>query len=135
MPDMTTVGDPVELPDRWILPLVGQQVTQIHVSYQLGLMLDSGALVELETTAFIRWADGGTNSINPATQDVAPSLSLFGTTVTDATAYKTGRLVLTFDSSTNLTIDPHPRYEAWNITPQGGSRFVAMPGGDIAVWL
>ncbi|MFC0553627.1 hypothetical protein ACFFHJ_22280 [Planotetraspora thailandica] len=43
---MNEARELVELDDRWLLPYRGMQVIQIRVSYQLTLVLDSGAQVD-----------------------------------------------------------------------------------------
>lgn len=128
----------VELDDRWLLPYGGMHVHQVRVSYQLTLSLDNGALVDIESEAILMHAapDGGRVAarLEPERQDVAPALSLFLCTITSAVALKSGTLQMSFSDGAELTVEPHKQYEAWGATGPDGLRFVAMPGGGLAVW-
>ncbi|GAA1745123.1 DUF6188 family protein [Nonomuraea bangladeshensis] len=130
--------DLVELEDRWLLPYRGMQVIQICVSYQLTLLLDSGAQVDVETEAelsTLRALDRVKARLLPEQQDVAPALTLFGATVLSAVAFKSGSLRLGFDNGLQLKVKPDVRYEAWSAHgPDDGPRLVCQPGGGIAVW-
>ena len=128
----------VELDDRWLLPYEGSQVHQVRVSYQLTLVLDNGADVDISNEATLKQtapgSDAVTTRLEPERQDVAPALSLFLGSITSAVAFKSGRLELRFADGTELMVESHEQYEAWEATGPGGLRFVAMPGGKLAVW-
>jgi hypothetical protein len=125
--------------DRWILPYREMRVLQVRVSYQLTLVLDGGASVDLESEAELgkvapNTADAVTAQLIPERQEVAPALSLFGAQVLSAVAFKSGGLRLVFDSGDLLCVQPNRQYEAWGATGPGTIRIVCQPGGGLAVW-
>jgi hypothetical protein len=142
MPDGSNKSRPVgliESEDRWLLPYRGCTVTQVRVSYQLTLILDNGAEVQLETEVML--SDGPLGSpgasaarLVPEGQDAAPALSLFGAKVLSSVVFKTGGLRLVFDTGSHLSVEPHPQYEAWNVRGQGRLVLVCQPGGGVALW-
>jgi hypothetical protein len=128
-----------ELEDRWLLPYRDMQVIEIRVSYQLTLLLDSGAQVNLETEAVLSNGslcapDVVMTRLVPEHQEVAPALALFGETILSSVAFKSGALRLVFHTGTHLNARPDPRYEAWSAHGPGGLRLVCQPGGGLAIW-
>jgi hypothetical protein len=64
-------------------------------------------------------------------------LDLHKAVVHDGYACKDGVLLLSFDDGTILTVEPHPRYEAFVIDgrgPEGSFTLAAMPGGGLPRW-
>ncbi|MFI1395912.1 DUF6188 family protein [Streptomyces sp. NPDC020681] len=124
--------------DRWILGLRDLTVTKISVDHQLSLLLGSDACVVLECPCQLSQesaAKGGPQEmLDPARQDVAAALALFGAKVVSAVAFKTGTLRLAFDNGLQLNCRADPSFEAWQVTGPRGWRFVSLPGGDLAVW-
>ncbi|MGW7074645.1 DUF6188 family protein [Streptomyces sp. NPDC054866] len=124
--------------DRWVLGFRGLGVTKITVDYQLSLLLEAGVWVVLEGPCRLSpdpsAGDRREKLLDPDRQDVAAALALFGANVVSAVAFKTGTLQLAFDNGLELTCQPDPAFEAWQVTGPGGCRFVAMPGGELAVW-
>jgi hypothetical protein len=127
-----------ELDDRWILPFRGLVVTQIQVDFAFGLTLENRGAVRIESTAVLSWAAAGANPekivLEPSRQEIAAGLALFNTTVLSAVAFKPGGLQIAFSNGRLLRVDPDPNYEAWTANGPGGMLFVAMPGGDLAIW-
>jgi hypothetical protein len=126
--------------DRWLLPYRGMQVLQVRVSYQLTLLLDSGAEVELESEALLTHGPlsaPGAEPVRlvPERQEVAPALALFGAEVLSAVVFKSGALRLVFNSGSRLNVKPHPKYEAWGVHGPGKLHLVCQPGGGVAVWV
>ncbi|RAG83812.1 hypothetical protein DN069_20455 [Streptacidiphilus pinicola] len=129
---------PTELDDRWILNLRSLSITQITVDFRLTLALSSDWLVTLETPAELMQGPGRTESnpgfrLTPETQDVAPALTLFGSKILSAVAFKTGTLRLVFDNGMHLKCRSHPEFVAWQITGPEGQRIVSMPDGELAL--
>ncbi|MEV8321518.1 DUF6188 family protein [Streptomyces sp. NPDC059900] len=128
----------VEHDDRWILGLRGLGVTRITVDYQLSLLLEAGAEVVLEGPCRLSQEPSAgerrDQMLDPDRQDVAAALALFGAHVVSAVAFKRGTLQLAFDNGTELSCQADPAFEAWQVTGPGDWRFVAMPGGELAVW-
>ncbi|PKV82631.1 hypothetical protein BX283_0071 [Streptomyces sp. TLI_146] len=110
-------------------------MTQVRVDHQLGLQLGEDAEINVQTGAAMDQGGGGqTSPLVPERQEVADALGLFGRAVTEATAFKDGRLLVEFDQGARLTVAPDADFEAWNITGPGALRVVCMPGGELAIW-
>jgi hypothetical protein len=123
--------------DRWIMNLRGLAVTEIGVSYQLSLCLDSDARVVLGCPFKLTQGVGDGRQdviLDPGRQDVAAALGLFGATVLSAVAFKSGSMRLVLDNGCHLNSRPDPSFEAWEVLGPGGWRIVSMPGGKLAVW-
>jgi Family of unknown function (DUF6188) len=129
--------EPSEHEDRWILHLRGLSIIRINVDSRLALALDAGWEVLLEGPTRLSsgpvHVDPGVLLV-PESQDVSAALPLFGATVLSSVAFKTGGLRIVFDDGTHLTCPSNPTFEAWQIVGPRGWRFVALPGGDLAVW-
>ena len=68
--------------DRWLLPYRDERVIQVRVSYQLTLLLESGATIDIESEALLthgplRAPGASSLTLVPERQDVAPALVLF----------------------------------------------------------
>jgi hypothetical protein len=68
-------------------------------------------------------------------QEVTPALALFNAMVVSSVAFKSGALLLVFDTGAHLRVNPDPQYEAWNARGPGDLLFVCRPGGEITIWL
>lgn len=116
--------------------LKGKTVVQVRVGYQLVLVLDPTAEVTIETEAWL--TPGGPRKaairLDPEHQDVAPALALVGATITSAEAAQSGALHLTFSTGVELCVNPHPGYEAWQVSEPSGVLTVCGPGGELAIW-
>ncbi|WP_346538590.1 DUF6188 family protein [Micromonospora sp. DPT] len=124
---------------RWLLPYRDMQVVQIRGSYQLTLVLDGGAQVDMESESLL--TDGPLTApdalpvrLLPEHQEVAPALSLFGAKILSSVVFKTGALRLVFSTGAHLNVKPHLQYEAWRATGPGSLRLICQPGGGVAVW-
>ena len=63
---------------------------------------------------------------------LAPVLELLNRALSTIVVHRTGELELTFADGTRLRADPHPRFEAWEITGSGSLEelsYLAQPGG------
>jgi hypothetical protein len=125
----------IELDDRWLLPYRGLTVTRICVDYALTLCLGADVQVAIESTALVSksHATAPPITLEPQHQDVSSALILFGTKVVSRVAFKNGTLRLVLGSN-QLSVRPHPDFEAWQATGPGTLRVVCMPGGQLAVW-
>ncbi|GAA3126158.1 DUF6188 family protein [Streptosporangium carneum] len=136
---VTTPADLAELEDRWILPYRGMQVVQVRVSYQLTLLLDGDAQVNIESAATLTRGplsapDAEPVQLTPERQEVAPALVLFGATLVSSVAFKSGALRLVFDTGTHLNVKPDSQYEAWSTCGPDDLRFVCLPGGGLSIF-
>lgn len=134
---VSTEEGPVEHDDRWILNLRGMRVTRISVDFRLVLVLDSGWEVTLEAPVSLSQGTARTSPselLKPESQDMAAALALFGAKLLSAVAFKSGTLRLVFDTGHLLICRSDPSFEGWQVTGTTGWRFVALPGGDLAIW-
>jgi len=136
---MSAQADLVEAGDRWLLPLSGLRVTRCLVDFSFGLELLADHqffTLTIEQAFNVAVAGSGMAEITPAADpaSVCPALALLDRVVQDATAFKDGRLDVRFSDGSTLTVDPHPQFEAWNLTSDSGVRMVALPGGGVASW-
>ncbi|MBF9072844.1 DUF6188 family protein [Streptacidiphilus fuscans] len=123
--------------DRRIMNLRGLAVTEIGISYQLSLRLDSDARVVLACPSTLTLGvDDGRQDVflDPGRQDVVAAIGLFGAKVLSAVAFKTGSMRLVFDNGCHLNSRADPSFEAWEVLGPGGWRIISMPGGKLAVW-
>lgn len=126
------------VPDRWVLPCRGLKISQIRVDYALTFLLEGQASVVIQGDAMLadrpgRAPEAQAVKLHPGRQDVAAALALFGATVNSGVAFKAGTLRLVLGHF-QLTVDPDPDCEAWNVVGPGDIRLVCMPGGQLAIW-
>ena len=117
--------------------LRGLAITEIRISYQLSLCLDSDARVVLGCPFMVtQGTDDGRQDVflDPGRQDVTATIRLFGAKVLSAVAFKTGSMRLVFDNGWHLNSRADPSFEAWEVLGPGGWRIISMPGGELAVW-
>ncbi|WP_433307528.1 DUF6188 family protein [Actinoplanes sp. CA-030573] len=121
----------IDMGDRWLLPFKGMQVTQLLVSYQLGLRLDvDQAYIDIEQTAMLKSdAPQSTVRLVPERQEVGAALALFCATITSSEVFKSGTLQVSFDTGIHLSVEPHGGYEAWSVEGPGTLRIICMPDG------
>ncbi|MER5945303.1 DUF6188 family protein [Streptomyces sp. NPDC001904] len=93
------------------LPVAGLTVCQVQVDAHLTLVLDTGARIVVTAPATL-----GTAPLDPAAQDVAPALALFGTETVAAVVHPGGRLSVEFSDGSRLTAT-----EAWSVTDEHGA--------------
>jgi Family of unknown function (DUF6188) len=65
---------------------------------------------------------------------LGPALALFGQVVRSAQADVNGTLTIVFADGHILSVEPDPKYEAWDYVGPKGSRVVCTPGGKVAIW-
>jgi len=133
------VRELAEREDRYLLPYRGRQVTAIVVDHALTLVLDGDATVRIEGGATLSYLPLTAPArveypLQPATQEVADALRLFGTTVLSSVAFKSGALRLAFDSGYHVNVPNSQAFEPWCATGPGELRVVSLPGGELAVW-
>ena len=94
---------------RWQLPLAGRVVTQCFVDFGVTLRFDHPAgpfELRVEQTLGFVATDGTTFTLDPENDPagVAPLLACTRTTVTAATAFHDGRLVMSFADGSRLSV-------------------------------
>lgn len=142
---------PIEEETLWRLPFKGWRVWRVGVSVRLevDLKVDQQGS-NLASTISVNGAlfcgpEGAPLAMDPESADRAelgPALNLFFATVSDALAYKSGRLEVRFVGGRPgypvdgwvLRADPDERYEAWEVRGPGRQLIVCGHGGELAMW-
>lgn len=130
-----------ELPDRHRWSFDEHRVTRLSV--ELGAVrletwtLQASAELRLGVPFTLRQADGIERTIDPdEPEQLAPMLTLVGRALEALTVTRPGDLVAGFSDGTVLHVEPHARYEAWQLQGGGGLEgmsYVCGPGGG-PVW-
>ncbi|GAA4114188.1 DUF6188 family protein [Enteractinococcus coprophilus] len=120
------------------LQLVGTHVAFIGVDFQITLRFSNNCVVRLESVFSISIITGIQTIIDPDGDKArfVPVLQLHGETV-EAAHVDDSVLVLKFSNGSVLEAGPNQDYESWSYTgPESTpTRVIAMPGGELAVWL
>lgn len=131
----------IEARDHWVLPIGGYRVTRCEFEhYDFCLDLVGPAPDDVYRLFFgtftYHGADGLASVLVPdnSRQGFAPSLAEHGLTVTRAVAHKNGRLEIAFTDGSALSVEPDPKYEAWDLRGPRHFLVVSTPGGGLAVW-
>jgi hypothetical protein len=67
-------------------------------------------------------------------EQLRPAFGLLGMMVENGVAYAGGRLEVSFEGGSRLSVDHSAEFEAWEVTSSQGLRIVSTPGGELAVW-
>ncbi|MQY25508.1 DUF6188 family protein [Nocardia aurantia] len=120
--------------------LVGATVERVAFDWQTRLLLVArnpdtryrvNAELVIETPFVLRDADGLPHELEPGTGSAQSSmLDLFTKTITDLHIGDRGALTLHFDNGAQLSIDPHPGHESWNLAGTGIDGILIGPGGE-----
>jgi len=129
-------------PEEWRLPIDGFEVTDVWFSGQLYVIaygvgdVRRGVAAPRTQIALggpfrLRTADGRKHDLDAGESwgTLVPVLSLRHARVTAATGNRTGSLVVTFDDGSELSVEPDPRYENWELNGPGALHLVSPPGG------
>ncbi len=124
-----------ETKDGWHLQLDDAKLTYLHIDFRLSLDITeaSAAISLILETQFYLQHEGDVISIMPSdTASIAPILPLFNSSVDVIEIRAGGHLTVGFTDGHSLNIDPHPKYEAWQLAGTGNFLFVCEPGGRIS---
>lgn len=119
------VGGTLRLDERGVL--------QLQIDFRLGLLIDGGYDLVIETPFFYFGAGDAERRIDPATPEVALALPLLRKVLASA-VIKTGTLQLVMTTGETVLVPPDPNYEAWSISAKDGERIIALPGGGFSHW-
>jgi hypothetical protein len=126
-----------ESPDQHAWFFEGQRVTQLCVdvsscrlqTWSLQASLDIRFGVPFRLTL----ADGTSREIDPeASEQAAPLLSLINREIVTLVVTRAGALEVRLTDGSILSVDSHPRYEAFEVSGGGaleGLSYLAVPGG------
>lgn len=133
------VGELVETADRWLVPMAGLTVTQCRLDYAFSLVVAGEPASSFEVRIEQPFVVAGHNDelvLDPEGEPAAmsPALSVLRQDVEQASAFKDGRLEMTFGDGAVLRVPVSADYEAWNIVGPAGLRIVSLPGGELAIW-
>jgi hypothetical protein len=139
MAKMNTITTMIETSDSWIIPIVDMEVSRFLIDYILYIQVGSEPrlfTVAMETKGTYVEASGQEHTVLPQKKEsIGILLSTLHTHITNAVAYKSGRLILSFSDSSYLLVDADDKFEAWSINGSDGLKLVCLPGGGIAFWL
>lgn len=118
--------------------MTGRQMTQCCVDYAVTFRFSEaeGSFDLRISEPFVLRRASGEHLLRPEDDPtgMGPALSLLHQTVTEAVAFKAGRLELTFSDGSVVKVPVRQDYEPWELVGPGGVRVVSLPGGDLAVW-
>jgi hypothetical protein len=127
----------IESPDEHHWVLLDHRVTQLLIdpsSFRFQTWsLDASAEIRCSAPFRLRQATGAERVLDPrATETLAPVLTLLQRRIESLTITRRGELTADFGGGVSLTVEPHPRYEAWEIQGGGaleGMRYLCHIGG------
>jgi Family of unknown function (DUF6188) len=131
----------IETTDRWMLPLGGCEVVQCRVDFAFTVLAEGPAgAFEVRVEQPFEWI-AGADAAGPISIDVAshptaaaPALACRGKSILEATAFKDGRLELSFGDGLALRVPPGKDFEPWTVAGPDGLRVVSAPGGKLSIW-
>jgi Family of unknown function (DUF6188) len=129
--------------DGWTIALRGREVTMCSVDYAFTLSFwaleEPDAWLRIEQPFRLEEPSGRSWTFDPENdrRELGPALGLFGKKVARLFVSRhSGDLDLSFTDETRLTVAPHPKFEAWDLSGPGSLKLVCMPGGgEPAMWL
>ena len=120
------------------LQLMGTQVAFIGVDFQITLRFSKNSVVRLESIFAIADTTDDVTVVDPEGDKArfVPVLRLHGETV-EAVRIDDSVLMVEFSNGSVLKAGPDDDYESWSYTgPEPTpTRVIAMPGGQLAIWL
>lgn len=135
-----SAADIVETSDRFVLRMTDQEVTRCSVDYAFTLVVGSGdgaLYVTIEQPFWFRAENGGREARfvpEGEPEALGPVLSVLHRAVEEVVAHRNGLLEVLLRGGGALRAPASEEFEAWNVVGPGGMRFVALPGGNLAVW-
>lgn len=126
--------------DRWLIAQTGGEVTRLMFDYAVTLTVDTGSgVIELRIGGpfVITNPSGHENLLIPEgePEQLGPALTLVRQRVRRILAFKDGHLEVEFANGIGLGVPAEEGLEAWELSGPGGLRVLALPGGEVAVWL
>ena len=124
-------------PDRHRWTLKGHRVTQFCADLGSARLqswsLQSSLEIRLAVPFALAHADGIVREVDPDEPErLAPLLSLLGREIVELVVTHTGALSVAFSDGTTISVESHPRYEAFEVQGGGeleGLAYLAGPGG------
>jgi len=128
------VTRPIEFEDHWEASL-DDDVNRCYFDYQFTLLLlDTETEIVIEEP-FVITGPEDSWTLDPANpESMCPALSLLRKKVSTVVMEKVGTLRVNFSEGLQIVVNPNSEYEAWHVNLLEGWKFVAMPGGELAIW-
>ncbi|MGH9885828.1 MAG: DUF6188 family protein [bacterium] len=128
-----------ESPEQHVWTFDAQPITQLCVD-RASCRVESWSLhasfeIRFAVPFRIALADGSSREIDPeASEQVAPMLTAIGREVVRLVVTRRGALELSLSDGSVVSVDSHPRYEAFEVNGGGaleGMRYLAARGGGV----
>jgi hypothetical protein len=118
--------------------LAGRYVGLLSVDNRLTLMLAGEPGVEdlaltLASPFVFTDAEGSKLALDPEQDQsrLGPVFSMFMQTIESVSLGARGALSVVFESGARLDIEPHPQFEAWEVSGRSIGRWICVEGGEI----
>jgi hypothetical protein len=116
------------------LPIVGESVTRVDVGYQVSLILDSQAAIQVEAPIELTNPAAVVETGSRLGSEGLLLLDLFETTIVFAEVVDRD-LRVGFSNGQEMVVRSRPFGEAWNLSRRGSpSLIVSRADGDLAIW-
>ena len=117
--------------DRWVLPVVGQTVSQCCIDYAVTLRCQNGVDVRIEQPFVCVTLDGREWLLAPDGDpvDLAPVLRVARRIVRSIEALKDGHLEIRIVDGTFISVPSTEDLEPWGIVGPNDMQLVSVPGG------
>ena len=127
---------------RWVLPIIGGEVTQVQIDFAFGFVVvtygDDPVSVSIRIeTEFKVQLEGVTLTFDPeATAELGRLVTLHKAVVEEAYVVKDGHLVVRFADGRAIEVAPHGQYEAWTVSGdlqpiERRFSLIALPSGGV----
>ncbi len=126
--------------DSWLLPVAGQRITRCCIDGEAVRILCLNMIeISIGEPFTLQTPDDRKHVLDPGgdAMHLAPVLRILRQVVLDGTAFKDGRLELTFADGSRIKVPAGMDFEAWTLAGPGGPdglKVVSAPGGDLAIW-
>ena len=120
-----------------MLRLAARRVSQLRFDHAFGLEFHedgNGFSLRIGVPFTMTIGDASFSYDPERCVECGPLLALLHTRVVSATAGSTGRLDIVLTDDRSLHVEPHPRFEAWELVGGDGTRVISVPGGGLATW-
>jgi hypothetical protein len=125
------------LTDNPIARLTGEKIASAYFqgSLRIDIGLDPSYLLRIEGKCVFN-ADGETFHFRgtPYDSSMEKLRVVVGRSITNACAYKDGRLELKLEGGASIISSPDGQFEPWQISGPNGFLVVSMPSGALEIW-
>jgi len=115
-----------EYADRRVWNLEGHDVTYLHIDYRFAFdcwwlynKTNNSLSVTIEAPFELRYLDQTVICVPEDVSTVKEAISILHKPISFLTAFRDGRLLVTFSDGTELEVAKIPRYESWEAQGEG----------------